>query len=55
MVPVTLASVISIAEPTLGFQFPLMIHSAYLALGAVLLLLVYRNEMRVLLWTKILK
>lgn len=53
--PLLMAGVIIIAEPLVGDQYQLHLHAGYIAFGIGLLAWAYRNEVRQLEWSKIIK
>ncbi len=53
--PVAMALLILLAEPWLGGTHPLMIHGLYILIGIALLAWMYRNELNVFSFSKIIK
>jgi O-antigen/teichoic acid export membrane protein len=53
--PVSMALIIVVVEPWIGEERPLVTHAIYLVLGVALLVWAYRNELKVITWSKIIK
>ena len=53
--PLLMAVVIVVLEPTLGKEHPILIHGLYILVAIGLLAWAYRNEIKVLQWSKIIK
>lgn len=54
LLPVVMAVIIAIAEPLWGTAYPQVVHAGYVLACAIMLLLIYRNEVRHLAPAKIL-
>lgn len=53
--PVLMAFLIVVIEPWIGDDKPMVAHAIYLVVGAALLTWAYRNELKVIGWSKIIK
>jgi O-antigen/teichoic acid export membrane protein len=53
--PMLMAFVIVVLEPWLGMTRPLLVHGVYLIFGVALLVWAYRNELKVIQLSKIIK